>query len=127
MSVVPHDANQPESGPEENAQGSPSVQDVANSPLIRSEDVPHGANTAALEREAARALAVQRIAGLADKTAGLTRQATSSALEAGKVGLAKAAKIGRETVIPKVRERTRPEDRHDEMQQHRRRDRAVLR
>jgi len=122
MSVVPHDANQPEPGPEENAQGSPSVQGVANSPLTHSEATPQGADAsaaaaaAALEREAARAQAVQRIAGLADKTAGLTKQATASAVAAGRVGFAKAAKIGRETVMPelgrtgaKVRERTRPD------------------
>ena len=120
MSVVPHDANQPEPGPEENAQGTPSVQGVANSPLTHSEATPQGADAAAaaaaLEREAARVQAIQRIAGLADKTAGLTKQATASAVAAGKVGLAKAAKIGRETIMPelgrtgaKVRERTRPD------------------
>ena len=118
MSVVPHDANQPEPGPEENAQGSPSVQGVASSPLTHSEDAPHGADAAAaaLEREAARVQAVQRIAGLADETADLTKQATASAVAAGKGGLAKAAKIGREKVMPelgrtgaKVRERTRPD------------------
>jgi hypothetical protein len=113
MSVVPHDANQPEPGPEENAQGSPSVQGVAGSPLTHSGDAPQGADAAAtaaaLKREAARVQAAQRIASLADKTAGLTKQATASAVAAGKGGLAKAAKIGRDTVIPTVRERTRPD------------------
>jgi predicted RNA methylase len=113
MSGVPHDANQPEPGPEENAQGSPSVQGVAGSPLTHSGDAPQGADAAAtaaaLKREAARVQAAQRIASLADKTAGLTKQATASAVAAGKGGLAKAAKIGRDTVIPTVRERTRPD------------------
>jgi hypothetical protein len=114
MSVVPHDAKQPESGPEENAQGSPSVQDVGNagfyppSPEVNPGQAGEGAAHAS-DLEAMRGQVAERIAGLADKTAGLTKQATSSALEAGKVGLAKAAKIGRETVIPKVRERTRPD------------------
>jgi hypothetical protein len=109
MSGVPHDANQPELGPEENAQGSPSVQGVAGSPLTHSGDADAAATAAALKREAARVQAAQRIASLADKTAGLTKQATASAVAAGKGGLAKAAKIGRDTVIPTVRERTRPD------------------
>jgi|SoiMethySBSTD1v2_1073268.scaffolds.fasta_scaffold194632_2 hypothetical protein len=109
MSGVPHDANQPEPGPEENAQGSPSVQGVAGSPLTHSGDADAAATAAALKREAARVQAAQRIASLADKTAGLTKQATASAVAAGKGGLAKAAKIGRDTVIPTVRERTRPD------------------
>jgi hypothetical protein len=114
MSVVPHEANQPESGPEENAQGSPSVQDVGNagfyppSPEVNPGPTGEGAPHAS-DLEAMRGQVAERIAGLADKTADLTKQATSTALEAGKVGLAKAAKIGRETVIPKVRERTRPD------------------
>jgi hypothetical protein len=115
MSVVPHDANQPESGPEENAQPSPSVQEPGNPGFYpRRPDVgaapaskDAAANTA--ELEAVRSKVAERIAGLADTTAGLTKQATSSAMAAGKVGIAKAAKIGRETVIPKVRERTRPD------------------
>jgi hypothetical protein len=115
MSVVPHDANQPESGPEENAQGSPSVPDVGNAgfyppgPGVGAGPASKDAAANAAELEAVRSQVAERIAGLADKTAGLTKQATSSALEAGKVGIAKAAKIGRETVIPKVRERTRPD------------------
>jgi hypothetical protein len=115
MSVVPHDAKQPESGPEENAQGSPSVQDVGNagfypaSPDLGAEPASKDAAANAAELEAVRSQVGERIAGLADKTADLTKQATSSALEAGKVGLAKAAKTARETVIPKVRERTRPD------------------
>ena len=63
----------------------------------------------AAELEAVRSQVAERLAGLADKTADLTKQATSSAVAASKVGIAKAAKIGRETVIPKVRERTRPD------------------
>ena len=44
--------------------------------------------------EAMRSEVADRIAGLADKTADLTKSATTSAVEAGKAGLAKAAKIG---------------------------------
>lgn len=124
MSVVPHTANETESGPEENAQSSPSVQDVANSALpptdatVSTGAAGHeaAANAAALQREVVRDQVAQRIAGLADKTANRTKKATASAVAAGKVGIAKAAKIGRETVLPelgrtgaKLRERTRPE------------------
>jgi hypothetical protein len=115
MSVVPRDAKQPESRPDENAQGTPSVQDVGNagfyppSPDLGAGPAGKGASASSAELEAVRSQVAERIAGLADKTAGLTKQATASAVTAGKVGLAKAAKIGRETVIPTVRERTRPD------------------
>ena len=124
MSVVPHTANETASGREENAQSSPSVQDVANSALTHTEDATVSADApgheamkaAELQREALRNQVAQRIAGLADKTANRTKQATALAVSAGKVGIAKAAQIGRETVLPelgrtgaKVRERTRPE------------------
>lgn len=121
MPVVPPNANQPEAAPQQNAQGSPSVQDAGSpgfypaSPELRpeqaSQDAPHGSDLEAMRSEVA-----DRIAGLADKTADLTKSATTSAVEAGKAGLAKAAKIGRENVLPelsrtgaKVRERTRPD------------------
>ena len=115
MSVVPHDANQPESGSEENAQPSPSVQETGNPgfypphPDIDAAPASKAEAANAAELEAVRSQVAERIAGLADKTADLTKQATSSAVAASKVGIAKAAKIGRETVIPKVRERTRPD------------------
>jgi hypothetical protein len=125
MSVMPQKPGETQSGSEENAQVSPSVQDDVDSPLILTEVVAPGAETpghdaaaraAELNREATRSQIAQRIAGLADKTAGLTKHATTSAMAAGKVGIAKAAKIGRETVIPelgrtgaKVAERTKPE------------------
>lgn len=61
---------------------------------------------------AKRAKAAERIAHLADQT----KAQTSHAVAAGKVGLERAAKIGRETVLPelertgaKLRERTRPD------------------
>ena len=122
MSVVPPSANQPEAGPEKNAQSAPGVQDAGNagfyppSPEVTTEPAGQGAAANAAELEAARSQVAERIAGLADKTAGLTKQATASAMAASKVGLAKAAKIGRENVLPelsrtsaKVRERTRPD------------------
>jgi hypothetical protein len=115
MSVVPHDANQPESGSEENAQPSPSVQETGNPgfypphPDIDAPPASKASTANAADLEAVRSQVAERLAGLADKTAGLTKQATSSAVAASKVGIAKAAKIGRETVIPKVRERTRPD------------------
>ena len=124
MSVVPP-ANGTEPGPQENAQASPSVEDDADSPLTLTEIVSTGAeppsheasvSAAEMQRQAARSQVAARIAGLADKTAGLTKQATASAVAASKVGIAKAAKIGRDTVIPelgrtgaKVAERTKPE------------------
>jgi hypothetical protein len=122
MSVVPPSANKPEAGPEKNAQSSPSVQESGSAgfyppaPGVDPQQAGHDAATNAAELEAARSQVAERIAGLADKTADITKQATTSAVEAGKVGLAKAAKIGRENVLPelsrtsaKVRERTRPD------------------
>jgi hypothetical protein len=125
MSVMPHKPGETQSGPEENAQGSPSVQDDADSPLTLTEVVGAGteppvheaaARAAELNRESTRSQVAKRIAGLADKTAELTKDATASAVAASKVGFAKAAKVGRETVIPelgrtraKVAERTKPE------------------
>ena len=122
MSVVPPNTNQPEAGPEENAQSPSSVQESDKagfyppSPEVTAEQAGQDAAANAAELEAARSQVAERIAGLADKTADITKQATASAMEAGKVGIAKAAKIGRESVLPelsrtsaKVRERTRPD------------------
>ncbi len=47
----------------------------------------------------------ERIAKLADKTATQTKSATTTAVEASKIGLARAAEIGRESVLPEI-ERT---------------------
>ena len=56
------------------------------------------------------------MAGIADKTAARTKQVTQSAVAASKTGLARAAKISRETVPPElgrtgatIREHARPE------------------
>jgi hypothetical protein len=69
-----------------------------------------------LRNEALRSRAAERISRLADKTAQQTKQATTTAMAASKVGLARAAEIGREMVLPelertgaKLKERTRPE------------------
>ena len=121
MPVVPPNATQPQAAPQENAQSTPSVPDAGDAgfypPTTPVSTEPAAQDAAAsAELEAARHQVAERIAGLADKTADLTKQATASAMEAGKVGLAKAAKIGRENVLPelsrtgaKVRERTRPD------------------
>ena len=89
MSVVPHCADKPES------------------------------KAVAPSRQRARGIAsslVERIAKIADKTASQTKNATSTAVAASKTGLARAAEIGRESVLPelertgaKLKERTRPE------------------
>jgi hypothetical protein len=69
-----------------------------------------------LRSDALRSRAADRIAKLADKTAQQTKHATETAVAASKVGLSRAAEIGRETVLPelertgaKLKERTRPE------------------
>jgi hypothetical protein len=122
MSVVPPNANQAQAAPQENAQSAPSVQDAGNagfypaSPATNSEAGGQDTVASPAQLEAARAQVAERIAGLADKTADVTRQATATAMTAGKVGFAKAAKISREKVLPelsrtgaKLRERTRPD------------------
>jgi len=121
MSAVPHNAEETESAAEENATperlAEPAVTETKQttaSTVAASKDAWERA--AELQREVARSQVVQRIAGLADKTANITKQATASAATAGKTGLAKAAQIGRDTVIPelgrtgaKLKERTRPD------------------
>ena len=89
MSVVPHRSDKPES------QAAPPARQRA-------------INIAASMAE--------RIAKLADKTATQTKSATTTAVEASKTGLARAAEIGRDSVLPeiertgsKLKERTRPE------------------
>jgi len=72
------------------------------------------AKVATSQREIAQSDVAQRIAALADRTAVQTMQAT--AVAAGKTGFAKAAIIGKESVLPEIgrtgamlRERTRPD------------------
>jgi hypothetical protein len=74
------------------------------------------AKVTTLRNDALKSRAAERIAKLADKTAQQTKHATESAVAASKVGLARAAEIGRESVLPelertgaKLKERTRPE------------------
>jgi hypothetical protein len=74
------------------------------------------AKVTTLRNDALKSRAAERIAKLADKTAQQTKHATESAVAVSKVGLARAAEIGRETVLPelertgaKLKERTRPE------------------
>jgi hypothetical protein len=69
-------------------------------------------NAANVASEAMRAKAAERIAHLADQT----KAQTSHAVAASKVGIERAAKIGRETVLPEIertaaeiKERARPE------------------
>jgi hypothetical protein len=111
MSVVPHSAEDTEPAPEERSTLERRIQGLSDS-----ESREAWTKAAKLKREGARRQVEQRIASLADKTATRTKHATASAVAASKTGIAKAAKIGRETVLPelgrtgaKVRERTRPE------------------
>jgi hypothetical protein len=74
------------------------------------------AKVSALRNDALKSRAAERIAKIADKTAQQTKHATETAVAASKVGLARAAEIGRETVLPelertgaKLKERTKPE------------------
>jgi hypothetical protein len=83
----------------------------------RSDKTESQAVAPARQREVGIAASVaERIAKLADKTATQTKSATSTAVAASKTGLARAAEIGRESVLPeiertgtKLKERTRPE------------------
>ncbi|HEY6670432.1 MAG TPA: hypothetical protein VI075_05805 [Methyloceanibacter sp.] len=104
MSVVPHRSDKTEPKP-----AAPSRRGVAaiTDALTK---------VTTLRNEALRSRAAERISRLADKTAQQTKQATTTAMAASKVGLARAAEIGREMVLPelertgaKLKERTRPE------------------
>jgi hypothetical protein len=64
---------------------------------------------ATAEAAKARSRVAERLARIADRTASRTKEATSSAVVASKTGFARAAKVGREKVLPELRERTRPE------------------
>jgi hypothetical protein len=111
MTVVPHksdDTEAPEIAPRQ------SVKTFASSAIARTKDAWAKAST--LKRDAANSKLADRIAALADKTAKETKAATGTAVAAGKIGLARAAEIGRETVLPelertgaKLKERARPD------------------
>jgi hypothetical protein len=104
MSVVPHRSDKTQPKPAAPARrGVSAIADAL-------------AKVTTLRNDALKSRAAERIAKLADKTAQQTKHATESAVAASKVGLARAAEIGRETVLPelertgaKLKERTRPE------------------
>jgi hypothetical protein len=115
MSVVPHSSEQTES-----QAIAPSRQRVSGvaAMLARTRDAT--SNALATSRGALTKMmqgrVADRVAHIADQTASQTKQATSTAVSASKVGLARAAEIGRDSVLPelertraKLKERTRPE------------------
>jgi hypothetical protein len=67
------------------------------------------ATPATTEAARARSRVAERLARIADRTASRTRGATSSAVAASRTGFARAAKVGRERLLPELRERTKPE------------------
>jgi hypothetical protein len=71
--------------------------------------VTPAAEPATVEAAKARSRVAERLARIADKTASRTREATSSAFAASRTGFARAARVSRESVLPELRERTRPE------------------
>jgi hypothetical protein len=104
MSVVPHRSNKTQPKP------------AAPSPKSASSLSDALSKVSALRNDALKSRAAERIAKLADKTAQQTKHATETAVAASKVGLARAAEIGRDTVLPelertgaKLKERARPE------------------
>src|SRR5689334_16447391 len=104
MSVVPHRSNKTQPKP------------AAPSPKSASSLSDALSKVSALRNDALKSRAAGRIAKLADKTAQQTKHATETAVAASKVGLARAAEIGRDTVLPelertgaKLKERARPE------------------
>jgi hypothetical protein len=125
MPVETEIADEPEALPENGSQIGPGHQGPARPEADVTQPAregapeassPTGTKASALPREDARRRVAERLAGLADKTATRTKLVTASAVAAGKTSLAKAAKIGREAVLPeigrthaKLRERTRPE------------------
>jgi hypothetical protein len=105
MSVVPHRSNKTQ-------QPKPAAPSPKSAPSL-SDAL---AKVSALRDDALKSRAAERIAKIADNAAQQTKQATESAVAASKVGLARAAEIGRETVLPelertgaKLKERTKPE------------------
>jgi hypothetical protein len=111
MSVVPHNSDQTESKPVEASRSG--VVALATSVFARTKD----ATTSALSKVSGgkRETLQGRIASMADKAASEETQPGSTA-KARKVGLARVAEIGRDSVLPeiertsaKLRERTRPD------------------
>ena len=105
MSVVPHRSNKTQ-------QPKPAAPSPKSAPSL-SDAL---AKVSALRDNALKSRAAERIAKIADKTAQQTKHATETAVATSKVGLARAAEIGRETVLPelertgaKLKERTKPE------------------
>ena len=104
MSIVPNRSNKTQPKPAAaSPKGAPSLSDAL-------------AKVSTLRNDALKSRAAERIAKLADKTAAQTKHATETAVAASKVSLARAAEIGRDTVLPelertgaKIKERTRPE------------------
>jgi hypothetical protein len=115
MSVVPHRSDKTESQPI--APSRRRVKDIATNALAASREawtkmIGRGDAARDAEREASNARTAERIARLAEKT----KNRTTTAVAASKVGLARAVEIGRENVLPeiertgaKLKERTRPE------------------
>src|SRR5262249_31902288 len=104
MSVVPHRSNKTQPKP-----AAPSPQSASSLSYALSK-------VTVLRRDPLKRRAADRIAKVADKTAQQTKHATETAIAASKVGLARAAEIGRDTVLPelertgaKLKERARPE------------------
>ena len=93
------------------------IQGLANASFLR----VHGAAAKVIETppqpvapptdEAAKARSrvAERLSRLADKTASRTKEATSRAAAASKTGIVAAARLGRERVLPGLKERARPE------------------
>ncbi len=123
MTAVPQRSEPPEApGGTQRQSVTPAASDTPSAPTNDT-----AASAVAASREAwARAVALKqgiahgkladRLTRLADQTSGEAKAAASSAVAAGKAGLARAAEIGRETVLPelervnaKLTERTRPE------------------
>jgi hypothetical protein len=123
MTVVPHRSDEPEQ--QATVPAERGVKAVPTSAMTRSKDATAGAFAArrgasgkafAPKQDATHTKLADRIAQLADKTASQTRSATETAVAASKLGLARAAEIGRGTVLPeiertgaKLKERARPE------------------
>ena len=130
MSVMPHGKRPEPTGnasdrPAENRQGlERRIQGLANASFLRVHEaaakviespapavemVPPPVETPASQAAKARSRVAERLARLAEKTASRTREATSQAMAASRTGIATAAKLGRERVLPGLKERTRPE------------------
>jgi hypothetical protein len=78
-------------------------------PLDLVEPVAPPTETPEAKAARARSRVAERLARLADKTASRTREATSQAVAAGRTGIAGAARLGRERLLPELKARARPE------------------